>query len=105
VNDELVQVWQQRDGTWRWRYVVLDHTELRSNRGYESSSEAVRSARQAYPGVVILGPVEEALTGDDRPRREARMLRVAAASATAVFLLLALGYALGDLRRPVRRGR
>jgi hypothetical protein len=105
VNDELVQVWQQRDGTWRWRYVVLDHTELRSNRGYESSGEAVRSARQAYPGVVVLEPAEEVRTVDGPPRREPRMLRVAAASAAAVFLLLALGYSLGRLRRPVRRGR
>ena len=105
MNGELVQVWQQRDGSWRWRYVVLDHTELRSNRGYESATEAVRSARQAYPGVQILGPVDQASSIDGRPGRETRVLRIAMTSASAVFLLLALGYALRRLRRPVRRGR
>jgi hypothetical protein len=105
MSEELVQVWQQRDGSWRWRYVVLDHTELRSNRGYESVTEAVRSARQAYPGVQILGPVDHASSIDGGGRREARVLRIAVTSGSAVFLLLALWYALRRLRRPVRRGR
>jgi hypothetical protein len=105
VNGELVQVWQQRDGSWRWRYVVLDHTELRSNRGYESATEAVRSARQAYPDVQILGPVDPAPSIDGRRRGEPGVLRIAVTSASAVFFLLAVGYALRRLGWPVRRGR
>jgi hypothetical protein len=112
VTDELVQVWRQRDGSWRWRYVVLDHTELRSNRGYESVEEAVHSARQAYPGVTILGPVDDVSSGNGRPHRGASVVRTALFSAAAVFVLLELWYAIRRLRqsvsrrrRPVRRGR
>lgn len=102
MSDELVQIWRQRDGSWRWRYVVLDHTELRSNRGYESVDEAVRSARQAYPGVVILGPVDHAVQADRERREPAGAVRIAMMSAGAVFLLLAVWY---EVRRLRQRGR
>jgi hypothetical protein len=105
VSDELVQVWQQHDGTWRWRYVVLDHTELRSNQGYRSAEEAVRSARQAYPGVAVLGPIDGPPTMNGRPRRRAGVVRTAAMSAATVFALLTVWYVVSRLRRPVRRGR
>jgi hypothetical protein len=105
VSDELVQVWRQRDGSWRWRYVVVDHTELRSNRGYESAEEAVRSARQAYPGVAVLGPVDQSSSVDGAPRRGAGVVRIALLSASAVFVLLAVWYAVRRLRPPARRAR
>jgi hypothetical protein len=104
VSDELVQVWQQRDGSWRWRYVVLDHTELRSNRGYRSAAEAALSARQAYPGVAVLGPVEDGSSVNGH-HRGAGIVRIAMTSAAAAFVLLSVWYALRRGRRPVRRGR
>lgn len=103
MSDELVQVWRQRDGSWRWRYVVLDHTELRSNRGYESAEEAVRSARQAYPGVEILAPVDQPHGVDGGPHREPSVVRAALISAAAVFVVLAAWYAIRRVRRPRRR--
>ncbi len=103
MSDELVQVWRQRDGSWRWRYVVLDHTQLRSNRGYESVEEAIRSARQAYPGVVILGPVDHATPRDGEPRRAAGVVKIALASASTVFVGLAAWYFLRRIRGPMRQ--
>jgi hypothetical protein len=106
VSDELVEVWRQPDGTWRWRYrIVEDHTELRSNRGYESAEEAVRSARQAYPGVMVVGPADHAASADGAVRRRAGMLRITLVSASAVFALLALWAALRHVRRSMARGR
>ena len=105
MNDELVQVWRQRDGSWRWRYVVLDHTELRSNRGYESAEEAIHSARQAYPDVAVLGPVDGVSSTNGSSRREPSVVRTALISASAVFVVLAAWYALRQGRRPKRRRR
>jgi hypothetical protein len=105
MSDELVQVWQQRDGSWRWRYVVLDHTELRSNRGYLSAAEAVRSARQAYPGVAVLGPVDDASMANGKRQGGGVVVRTAVMSAAGVFVLLSVWYGLRRLRQPVRRGR
>jgi hypothetical protein len=105
MNDELVQVWRQTDGSWRWRYVVLDHTELRSNRGYESAEEAIHSARQAYPSVAILGPVDPASSMNGKRRREPSVVRTALISASAVFVVLAAWYAARQRRRPTRRRR
>jgi hypothetical protein len=104
MSDELVQIWRQRDGSWRWRYVVLDHTELRSNRGYESAAEAVRSAGQAYPGVAILAPADGEPAANGTRRRGASLIRTALVSASAVFVLLTAWYVVRQ-RRPVPRGR
>jgi quinol---cytochrome-c reductase cytochrome b subunit len=100
VSDELVEVWRQADGTWRWRYLVTgDHTHLRSNRGYHSVEEAVRSARQAYPGVQVMGA-----QGNGAPSSQGGMLRIVLVSAVSAFALLALRAALGRLgqRKPRR---
>jgi hypothetical protein len=103
MSDELVQVWEQRDGTWRWRYVVLDHTELRSNRVYGSATEAVVSAREAYPGVPVLGPVD--LAPASNGGRRAGVVRIAVASAVVSVAVLAAWYRFRRLRGGVRRGR
>lgn len=104
MSDELVQVWRQRDGSWRWRYVVLDHTELRSNRGYDSVEEAIRSARMAYPHMAILGSVDQASPPNGKRGPRARVMRTALASAAATFVLLAVLYAARRRRRWVHRG-
>jgi hypothetical protein len=106
MSDELVEVWRQQDGTWRWRYLVVeDHRELRSNRGYDSLAEAVVSARRAYPGVHVLGPADHQATLNGAPRRESGMLRIVVASALVVFALLASWAALRQARRRGSRRR
>ena len=53
-----VDVWQQDDGRWRWRYVGVAEVEgeplqLLSNEPEPSQEEAVSSAELAYPGVPV----------------------------------------------------
>jgi hypothetical protein len=53
-----VDVWQQDDGSWRWRYVGVaevdgERLELVSNEPEPSQEEAVSAARTAYPGVPV----------------------------------------------------
>jgi len=45
-----VDMWQQEDGMWRWRWRSSDaSTELVSHQAYDSLEEAARSAQEAYP--------------------------------------------------------
>jgi ubiquinol-cytochrome c reductase cytochrome b subunit len=62
VTEELeaprVEVWQQRDGEWRWRYVGVveedgEPLRLLSNEPESSEDEAVSAAQLAYPGVPV----------------------------------------------------
>jgi hypothetical protein len=56
---DVIEVWQQRPGLWRWRFVAGgDHTEILSNETYRSLQEALRSARVAYPEVPVAGMEE-----------------------------------------------
>jgi hypothetical protein len=51
-----VEVWQQPDGAWRWRYVAQDgdgRVELPSNEPDSSRDEAVHKASIAYPGLPV----------------------------------------------------
>jgi hypothetical protein len=53
-----VEVWRQRDGGWRWRYVGAAEEEgeplrLLSNEPESSEEQAVSAARLAYPGVPV----------------------------------------------------
>jgi len=60
-----VEVWQQPDGAWRWRYVAQDgdgRVELPSNEPDSSRDEAVHKASIAYPGLPI--EVREPPRGD-----------------------------------------
>jgi hypothetical protein len=52
------EVWQQRDGAWRWRYVDVveedgEPLRLLSNEPESSEEEAVSAARLAYPGIPV----------------------------------------------------
>jgi hypothetical protein len=56
---ELVQLWQQPDGLWRWRWLAPSDEEaepLVSNEAFEELSEAEESARTAYPGIGMVLP-------------------------------------------------
>jgi hypothetical protein len=53
-----VDVWQQDDGKWRWKYVGVaevdgEQLELLANEPETSEEEAVSSAELAYPGVPV----------------------------------------------------
>lgn len=106
MSDELVEVWRQPDGSWRWRYLVVeDNRELRSNRGYDSLQDAVLSARQAYPGATVMAPADRAVSLDGAPRRRAGTLRIGAASALIVFAALAAWAAMREAKRRKARRR
>jgi uncharacterized protein YegP (UPF0339 family) len=46
--NENVDLFQEADGRWRWRYRT-DEITLESNESYESLDEAQHAARVAYP--------------------------------------------------------
>ena len=50
-GSEMIEVWRQPDGFWRWRYRNPDGTDLLSNEGYEDRVAAVEAASTAYPTV------------------------------------------------------
>lgn len=53
---DVIEVWQQRSGLWRWMFRAGgDHTEILSNETYRSLQEAIGSARIAYPRVPVAG--------------------------------------------------
>jgi hypothetical protein len=53
---DIIEVWQQRPGLWRWMFRAGgNHTEILSNETYRSLDEALGSARIAYPGVPLAG--------------------------------------------------
>jgi ubiquinol-cytochrome c reductase cytochrome b subunit len=57
MRAELIEVWPEFGGVWRWRYRATDdHTEIASNRAFDTLEEAVSAARLAYPGVTIESP-------------------------------------------------
>lgn len=91
-----VQVWQQPDRLWRWRWAQQgtdgqEEASLLSHQSFLSEAEAVSSARVAYPGVPLQRPQPTAATRS-RSRR---------------YLLLIVSVAAGVLvlRRMRRHGR
>lgn len=48
---DRLEVWQQDDGLWRWRWLSAteDADPLLASHGFESAEEAEESARAAYP--------------------------------------------------------
>jgi hypothetical protein len=69
---ETIELWRQRDGYWRWRYVAVSDTdgagmEVVSSRAFPSSDDAAATAGVAYPGV----PIETRVSVADRLRRVA----------------------------------
>jgi hypothetical protein len=95
-----VEVWQQPDGEWRWRYVAQDgeeRVELPSNEPDSSREEAVAKASVAYPGLPV--EVREPPRGDPEeghgpsgPRRRVPGFVVPA--------LVAVGTVVLAIRRP-----
>lgn len=93
ASREVVLLWRQPDGMWRWSWSLRaeDGDEVHSlisNEAFESPSEAVSSAREAYPGVEVLE------VDADRPPPPARPRRV-----TTLGVLVALAGVLVVRRR------
>jgi hypothetical protein len=92
-----VEVWQQPDGEWRWRYVAQDgdeRVELPSNEPDSSRDEAVHKASVAYPGLPIevreppRGDPEEGHGPSGRRRRVPGVVIPAVVAAAAVVLAI-----------------
>jgi ubiquinol-cytochrome c reductase cytochrome b subunit len=57
MRSERIEVWPEFGGVWRWRYRATDdHTEIASNRAFDTLEEAISAARLAYPNVPIEAP-------------------------------------------------
>jgi ubiquinol-cytochrome c reductase cytochrome b subunit len=91
-----VEVWQEDDEAWRWRYLDAveedgEPLELPANEPEPSQEEAVSAARLAYPGVpVVLLTEDEAEPETDRRTRHRRwqlIVGVVLVVAVAVRLL------------------
>jgi hypothetical protein len=61
--EPTIQLWEEREGRWRWRYEEGD-LEILSNHPYASRQEAQRAAALAYPGVNVTW------TSTERPAAE-----------------------------------
>jgi len=103
-----VEVWQQADGAWRWRYLAGDgeeRVELPSNEPDPSPAEAVRKASIAYPGLPV--EVREPPGGDPEQGREPSGRRRRRVPRAVVRLLVAavVVLAVAARRRRVRPRR
>ena len=83
-----IEVWQERDGFWRWRYRDDDGVDLLSNEGHGSRDGAVHAASLAYPGVPVTEHADPMVAGLGLGRTVGRAgvggLALAAAVALAV---------------------
>jgi hypothetical protein len=74
ASQEIVLLWRQVDGMWRWSWSLrdedgLEQQSLISNEAFDSRSEALSSAREAYPGVEILEVDGDQPPPPAKPRR------------------------------------
>ena len=74
ASQEVVLLWRQEDGMWRWSWSLRDEDgretqSLISNEAFESRSEALSSAREAYPGVEVLEVDGDVTPPPAKPRR------------------------------------
>ena len=108
-----VEVWQQPNGEWRWRYVEQhgeERVELPSNEPDSTCDEAVHKASIAYPGLTIVvttpprdDPEEgHGPSGRPRPRRRGRGRRVVLLLVGAVVVVVLVTRRVRRLSRPPR---
>jgi hypothetical protein len=54
ADTEVIEVWEDRDLFWRWRYRASgDGAKIDSARNYESREAATEAAALSYPGLTI----------------------------------------------------
>ncbi len=96
-TETYLEIWQQPDGMWRWRWVERagEKTEqLVSYMAFEEVSGAKESAEESYPGLEVRLPEKVQRARTTSARRWKGSGKV----------LLALGIVVGFvLRRPRRR--
>lgn len=95
-----VEIWQQSDSAWRWRYVAgvgEERVELPSNEPDSSREEAMHGASVAYPGV----PVEilEPSRSDPKEGHGSGGAR-RSVPRLAVSALIAAGWVTAAIRHP-----
>jgi hypothetical protein len=94
---ERIEVWPEFGGLWRWRYRATDdHTEIASNRSFDTLQNAVAAARLAYPDV----PIEAPPRPDQPDPRD--LLRWVLYGAAAILVVAAVVLALRALVRRTR---
>lgn len=107
VPTPWVEVWQQPDGLWRWRYRdPEERVDLLSNEGHPSLERATAAASTAYPDVTV---VERRPVPPARTRLGAALRAAGVAVLGLVGLLVAMVtlpvVAVVKLRRLIRRLR
>jgi hypothetical protein len=94
---ERIEVWPEFGGVWRWRYRATDdHTEIASNRAFDTLEDAVAAARLAYPEVPIEAPPKPGEPG----WRD--LLRWALYGVAAMLVVVAVVLAIRALARRTR---
>lgn len=88
----VIQVWQEPNLLWRWRYLEPSQDgqalAFRSNKDYQSREAALHSATTAYPDVLVLVLEREAAgAGPARRGRPRGRLLLVAVVAVAVLVL------------------
>jgi hypothetical protein len=116
----FVEVWEESDGQWRWRYLEPGGNgqqpfELPSAEDYPTSEAAIEAAEAAYPGVpirlnerLLAAASLPAPAGRDRGARRAAVasrLGPAARRLGQIALLAVALTAVSRLRRRRRAGR
>jgi hypothetical protein len=82
---EIVEVWRQADGFWRWRYRDTAGTELLSADIYETPQDAESGGRLAYPGVPIVRAASPRARGGRIARRVRRIALLGLAVAVPLW--------------------
>jgi hypothetical protein len=59
----MIEVWQEPDGFWRWRYRDDEGVDLLSNESHGSRDRAVHAASLAYPGVPVTDHTDPMMGG------------------------------------------
>lgn len=93
TDDRRTEVWQGRDGLWRWRYVDPSAgedgqpLELTGNKHFSSRTQAMDSALTAYPNVGVLDRDGSVNAQPAERRRRRRLRRLAWRTAWIGFLV------------------
>lgn len=103
-TETYLEVWQQQDKMWRWRWVQRtgEETEqLVSYMAFEELSGAEESAEESYPGLEVRLP-EKVRRAEEKREQNASRKRGKRSGRALLVLGIVVGFVLG---RPRRRHR